>query len=101
VTGVRRSLGPLAAGLVVGLYAAAFRHYGIFDLADEGTLLVQAARVAHGQAPYVDFHTGYGTVYFALQGLLVRLGGLDAISSTRSPAGPRAAGSRWWPSRSR
>src|SRR5438445_675931 len=69
----------LAAGLVVGLYAAAFRHYGIFDLADEGTLLVQAARVAHGQAPYVDFHTGYGTLYFALQGLLVRLGGLDAI----------------------
>ena len=79
MTGVRRSLGPLAAGLVVGLYAAAFRHYGIFDLADEGTLLVQAARVAHGQAPYVDFHTGYGTLYFALQGLLVRLGGLDAI----------------------
>jgi len=28
---------------------------GIFDLADEGTLLVQAARVAHGQAPYVDW----------------------------------------------
>src|SRR5262249_39429646 len=79
VTAVRRSLGPLAAGLAVGLPAAAFRHYGIFDLADEGTLLVQAARVAHGQVPYVDFHTGYGTLYFALQGLLVRLGGVDAI----------------------
>ena len=79
MTAVRRSLGPLAAGLVVGLYAAAFRHYGIFDLADEGTLLLQAARVAHGQAPYIDFHTGYGTLYFALQGLLVRLGGVEAI----------------------
>jgi len=79
VRAARCWLGPLAAGLVVGFYAAAFRHYGIFDLADEGTLLVQAARVAHGQVPYVDFHTGYGTLYFALQGLLVRLGGVEAI----------------------
>ena len=79
MTAAPRWLGPLAAGLVVGLYTAAFRHYGIFDLADEGTLLLQAARVAHGQAPYIDFHTGYGTLYFALQGLLVRLGGVGAV----------------------
>jgi hypothetical protein len=71
--------GPLVAGLVVGAYAAALRRYGIFDPVDEGLLLLQAARVAAGQAPYVDFHTGYGPLYFRLQAILVSAGGLDAV----------------------
>jgi hypothetical protein len=69
----------VAAGLVVAAYAAALRRYGIFDPIDEGLLLVQAARVAHGQVPYVDFHTGYGPLYFRLQALLVSAGGIDAV----------------------
>lgn len=74
-----RLLGPVAAGLVVAAYAAALRRYGVFDFADEGLLLVQAARAAHGQVPYVDFHTGYGALYFRLAGELVALGGLAAV----------------------
>lgn len=74
-----RAGGPLAAGLVVAAYAAALRTYGIFDLADEGVLLAQAWRAAHGERPYVDFATGYGPLYFHLQGWLVRVGGLDAV----------------------
>ncbi len=75
----RRLLGPLVAGFAVAAYAAAFRDYGIFDLADEGTLLAQAWRVASGQVPYVDFATGYGPLYFLVQGGLVAMGGLAAV----------------------
>jgi len=74
-----RPWGPLAAGLVVAAYAAALHRYGIFDYVDEGLLLVQALRTAHGQAPYVDFHTGYGPLYFHLQAALLSAGGWDAI----------------------
>jgi hypothetical protein len=76
---MRRALGPLAAGLAVGVWTAAFRHYGVFDAADEGTLLAQALRVAHGQVPYVDFDTGYGPLYFLLQGQLVAAAGLGGV----------------------
>src|SRR5207253_2583383 len=75
----RSALGPVAAGLLVAVYAAALRRYGIFDPTDEGLLLVQALRAAAGQAPYVDFHTGYGPLYFRLQALLVAAGGLVAV----------------------
>jgi hypothetical protein len=71
--------GPVLAGLAVAAYAAALGRYGVFDLPDEGLLLVQAWRAAHGQAPYVDFHTGYGPLYFDLQALLVRAGGMAAV----------------------
>jgi len=64
---------------VVAAYAAALRRYGIFDYVDEGLLLVQAWRTAHGQVPYVDFHTGYGPLYFRLQAWLLSAGGWDAI----------------------
>jgi hypothetical protein len=87
VSDVRRATGagaaswlaPLAAGCTVAAYAAVLRRYGIFDFPDEGTLLVQAWRVVQGQAPYVDFHTGYGPLYFRLQGLLVAAGGIEAV----------------------
>ena len=75
----RRADAPLAAGLVVAAYAAALRPYGIFDYVDEGLLLVQALRAARGQVPYVDFHTGYGPLYFRLQAWLLAAGGWDAI----------------------
>ena len=67
MSSARRAAAPLAAGLVVAAYAAALRPYGIFDYVDEGLLLVQALRAARGQVPYVDFHTGYGPLYFRLQ----------------------------------
>ena len=73
------SRGALAAGLVVAAYVACLRRYGIFEPVDEGLLLVQAWRTAHGEMPYVDFHTGYGPLYFRLQSLLVAAGGLAAV----------------------
>jgi hypothetical protein len=73
------SRAALAAGLAVAVYVACLRRYGIFDPADEGLLLVQAWRTAHGQMPYVDFHTGYGPLYFRLQSILVAAGGLAAV----------------------
>jgi hypothetical protein len=73
------AVGPILAALAVGAWTAAFRGYGVFDFADEGTLLAQALRTAHGQRPYLDFHTGYGPLYFALQGALVAAGGLAAV----------------------
>src|SRR5207237_769005 len=75
----RGGAAPLAAGLVVAAYTAALRRYGVFDPVDEGLLLVQALRTAHGQVPYVDFHTGYGPLYFRLQAWLLEAGGWDAI----------------------
>jgi hypothetical protein len=75
----RSLLGPLVAGLAVGVWVAAFRRYAPFDFADEGVLLAQASRAAHGQAPYLDFRTGYGPLYFAAQAVLFRAGGVSAI----------------------
>jgi hypothetical protein len=77
--GAQVSRAALAAGLAVAVYVACLRRYGIFDPADEGLLLVQAWRAAHGEMPYVDFHTGYGPLYFRLQSLLVAAGGLAAV----------------------
>src|SRR5207248_2034345 len=79
VSAARGGAAPLAAGLVVAAYTAALRRYGVFDPVDEGLLLVQALRTAHGQVPYVDFHTGYGPLYFRLQAWLLEAGGWDAI----------------------
>src|SRR5690349_17264780 len=60
---------PVATGLAVALYCLVFRRYG-FELADEGTLLAQVDRVAHGEVPYRDFHTGYGPGLFYLNAWL-------------------------------
>ena len=62
---------PLVAGLGLAAYGAALRDYGIADFGDEGLQLAQAWRVSRGQLPYVDFHTGYGPLYFWMQGALV------------------------------
>ena len=79
---MRRAQGlgaPLAVGVAVAGFTAAWRHYGIFDFADEGVLLAQAARVVRGEVPHVDFATGYGPLYFAVQAALLRAGGVEAI----------------------
>ena len=70
---------PLVAGLGLAAYGAALRDYGIADFGDEGLQLAQAWRVSHGQLPYVDFHTGYGPLYFWMQGALVSWAGLEAV----------------------
>jgi hypothetical protein len=75
----RRWLAPAVAGLAVAAYVTAFRRFGLYDVADEGLLLAQAARAAAGERPYLDFHTGYGPLYFAIQAALVRAGGLVAV----------------------
>ena len=75
----RGRVAPVLAGLAVAAYVAAFRGYGLYDLADEGLLLAQAARAAAGEQPYTDFHTGYGPLYFAVNAALMRAGGLDAL----------------------
>lgn len=80
--GVEGRVGPLAAALLVAAYAAGFRHYGVYAFGEEGLLLAQAWRTAHGQTPYVDFHTGYGPLYFRLQALVLAAGGLAAIRWT-------------------
>jgi hypothetical protein len=69
----------LAVGLAVAAFAAAWRHYGIFDFADEGLLLSQAWRAAHGQVPRVDFETGYGPLYFVVQAMVLRAGGVVGV----------------------
>ena len=52
-------------GALVAGYCLALVRYG-FELADEGLLLAQIDRVAHGQVPYRDFHVGYGPALFWL-----------------------------------
>jgi hypothetical protein len=76
--GLRCALPGLVAGALVLLYLWPFRLYGL-DIVDEGTLLTQIARVASGERPYVDFHTGYTPGYFALEAALWRLPGLPIV----------------------
>lgn len=83
---------PLAVALGVAAFAAAWRRYGVFDFADEGVLLSQAWRAAHGQVPHVDFETGYGPLYFVLQGLVLRAGGLVGIRLVLAAVHGAAAG---------
>jgi hypothetical protein len=52
-------------GVSVVAYCLALRRFGL-ELADEGVLLAQFDRVAHGQVPYRDFHVGYGPALFWL-----------------------------------
>ena len=83
---------PLAVALGVTAFAAAWRRYGVFDFADEGLLLSQAWRAAHGQVPHVDFETGYGPLFFLLQGTVLRAGGLVGMRLVLAAVHGAAAG---------
>jgi|GEM_PF-6657944 len=76
---MRARVDALVAGVAVAAWTACFRSYGVFDFADEGTLLMQGLRAAHGERPYTDFATGYGPLYFLLLGPLVAQGGLPTV----------------------
>ncbi|MFN2426883.1 MAG: hypothetical protein ABR587_10615 [Candidatus Binatia bacterium] len=70
------TLGVFAVALA---YLLLLRPYG-FQLEDEGTLLSWFDRVARGQRPYVDFHTGYTPGFFAFGSAVFSLFGTSATA---------------------
>lgn len=78
----RLALEAALVGVAVLAYLSLFRLYG-FDVVDEGMILAQIDRVAHGGRPYVDFETGYTPGFFAIQGALWSATG-GALAATRT-----------------
>ena len=70
-------MAPLAVFAAALLYFLLFVGYG-FQPEDEGALLFWLERVARGQFPYVDFHTGYTPGYFYFGAGLLELVGHHA-----------------------
>jgi hypothetical protein len=70
--------GTFAVFVAAFAYFWLFRTYG-FQVEDEGTLLFQVVRALDGERPYIDFHTGYGPVFFSTAGYLFELAGRSVI----------------------
>lgn len=71
-------LAPIVIGAIAACYFALFLTYGM-ELEDEGLMLAQAQRTAHGQVPYLDFDTGYTPGVFYLNAALFRVFGESVV----------------------
>ncbi len=72
--------GRTAGVLLLLVVAAAYMRLGLFvpiNWSDEGIIVYPIWRVAEGEIPYRDFHHLYGPSVFYLNGLLLRIFGLD------------------------
>ncbi|TFH24678.1 MAG: hypothetical protein E4H03_02990 [Myxococcales bacterium] len=69
-------IGTVAVFALAAAYFLLFRTYG-FQLEDEGNILFLVDRYMRGQAPYLEFHTGYTPGFFAICATIFRALGED------------------------